>query len=204
MGEAARRKKLDPNYGKIPIPPSLLANSWHEGKCLAFIRCVDMNTFKEILSSTGESFSVGQDSVGGDLIIYGGDDLFSFSLAKEWISLVLPTINERYKQMGRGLVNIVPYEIRKAMIGKTSPSHMEWNYYSKQEIISAGRNSLVLGSTKSMKPFLLWAINNYDPTKEIILLLCGFPISLEKAGKGGSKEELASNRFYGVVRHAIT
>ncbi len=189
---------------KYLFPQVFWLSSWHEGKCLAFIRCVDVNTFKEILSSTGESFSVGQDSVGGDLIIYGGDDLFSFSLAKEWISLVLPTINERYKQMGKGLVNIVPYEVRKAMIGKTSASHMEWNYYSKQEIMNAGKNSLVLGSTKSMKPFLLWAINNYDPTKEIILLLCGFPISVEKAGKDGSKEELASNRFYGVVRHPIT
>ena len=44
MGEAARRKKLDPNYGKIPTPPSILVNSWHEGKSLAFIRCVDLNT----------------------------------------------------------------------------------------------------------------------------------------------------------------
>ena len=203
MGEAARRKKLDPNYGKIPIPPSLLANSWHEGKCLAFIRCVDMNAVKDKLSSIGESFSVGQDSAGGDLVIYGGEDLFSFSLAKEWISLVLPTIKERYQQMGKGLVNIVPQEVMMAVIGQSSGSHMEWNYYSKQEIMSAGRNSLILGSTKSMKPFLLWAINNYDPTQEIILLLCGFPISVEKAGKDSSREELASNRFYGVVRHPI-
>ena len=46
MGEGARRKKLDPNYGKIPTPPSILVNSWHKGKCLAFIRCVDLLYFR--------------------------------------------------------------------------------------------------------------------------------------------------------------
>ena len=46
---------------------------------------------------------MGQDSVGGDLIIYGGENLFSFSLAKEWISLALPTINERYQHPLQGI-----------------------------------------------------------------------------------------------------
>ena len=203
MGEAARRKKLDPNYGKIPTPPSILVNSWHEGKSLAFIRCVDLKTVKDKLSAIGESFSVGQDSVGGDLIIYGGEDLFSFSLAKEWISLALPTINERYQQMGKGLVSLVPQEVMIATLGQSSGSPMEWNYWTNQEIINAGRNSVLLGSTKNLKPFLLWAVHNYDPRKEIILLLCGFPISIERAAKDGSLEELASNRFYGVVRQPI-
>ena len=98
-----------------------------------------------------KSFSVGQDSVGGDLIIYGGEDLFSFSLAKEWISLALPTINERYKQMGKGLVSIVPQEVMMATLGQSSGSHMEWNYWSNQEIMNFrySRTSISVRATYS-------------------------------------------------------
>ena len=38
MGEAKRRKKLNPNYGKIPVPSDDLVKSWLSGRELAFFR----------------------------------------------------------------------------------------------------------------------------------------------------------------------
>lgn len=83
-------------------------------------------------------------------------------------------------------------------LGHSTRSPIEWNYWSRQELIALDSRSLLLGRNKKLKPFLLWALDNYQPSTEAILVLCGFPISIDKAAQGITPEELATNRFYGI------
>ena len=103
--------------------------------------------------------------------------------------------------MGRGFVSLIPSEVMLAITNKPTKGNIDWNYWSYQELISVNSHSALLGSIKKLKPFLLWAIINYQPETEAILLLCGFPMSIEKAAKGTTPLELATNRFYGVLRY---
>ncbi len=180
MGEAKRRKKLDPNYGKIPVPSDDLVKNWWSHKELAF--------FREITS-------------GGEGIAYDWGDNDSFQLARTSTQQIESKIRQRYSQMGRGFVSLIPSEVMLAITNKPTKGNIDWNYWSYQELISVNSHSALLGSIKKLKPFLLWAINNYQPETEAILLLCGFPMSIEKAAKGTTPLELATNRFYGVLRY---
>ena len=183
MGEAKRRKKLDPNYGKIPIPPAHLVKSWLDGQPLAFFR------------------SPTHSDVNDYLIASGTEHLESFQLVKKWTKAIDSKIRQRYLQMGKGFVSLIPSEVMMAALGQSTGSPVEWNYWSRQELVAVNSHSLLLGSIKKLKPFLLWAIDNYQPETEAILVLCGFPVSIDKAASGITPEELASNRFYGILRY---
>lgn len=186
MGESKRRKQLDPNYGKIPIPPEHLVKSWLDGQPLVFFpsqASIDVNE---------------------DLIKSGTEHLKSFQLVKKWTKSIDDQIRQRYSQMGQGFVSLVPSEIMMASLGESTRSPIEWNYWSRSELIALDSRSLLLGKIKTLKPFLLWAIDNYQPSTEAILVLCGFPVSIDKAASGITVEELATNRFYGVLRYQFS
>ena len=180
MGEAKRRQKLDPNYGKIPIPPEHLVKSWLDGQPLASSHVHD------------------------DLIASDTEHLQSFQLVQKWISPIDSKIRQRYSQFGKGFVSLVPSEVMMVSLGHSTRSPIEWNYWSRIELIALDSRSLLLGRSKKLKPFLLWALDNYQPSTEAILVLCGFPVSIDKAAQGITPEELATNRFYGVLRYQFS
>ena len=180
MGESKRRQKLDPNYGKIPIPPAHLVKSWLDGQPLVYSHVHD------------------------DLIASDTEHLQSFQLVRTWTKLIDSKIRQRYSQFGQGFVSLVPSEVMMVSLGHSTRSPIEWNYWSRQELIAVDSHTVLLGSIKKLKPFLLWAIDNYQPSTEAILVLCGFPVSIDKAAKGITPEELATNRFYGILRYQFS
>ena len=157
-----------------------LVKNWLSHKELAF--------FREITS-------------GGEGIADDWGDNDSFELARTWTQQIEPKIRQRHSQMGRGFVSLIPSDVMQAATNKPTKGNIDRNYWREREHISVNSHSALLGSIKKLKPFLLWAMNNYQPSTEAILLLCGFPRSIEKAAKGTTPLELATNRFYGVLRY---
>ncbi len=181
MGEAKRRKKLDSNYGKLQQPDLALIKSWKNSEPIIILRVLE------------------PDAQSGDVIAYGGQVVESFNIGIQAIQQAEATIQKRYLEYGKGIVNIIPAEILIATIGTSTGDFLEWNYWSYQEIKKANRQSILLNNTNFIKPFLLWVINHYIPSQEVIVLLCGFPINLDKVTC--TSEELAHNRCYAILRH---
>lgn len=178
MGEAKRRKQLDPNYGQLQQPDSVLIKTWENLQPIIILRAEDQS---------------------GDLIVYGGQSFESFDVATHFIIQSETTIQKRYLQHGKGIVSLIPKEILMATKKADPKSFLEWNYWSYEEIKQVERKSLLFNNTKFIQPFLLWAMNHYQPHQEIILLLVGFPVNHKLVT--GTPEELAYNRCYAILRH---
>lgn len=161
MGEARRRRSLmGDDYGKPSESWSKLQHDW----------------------SQQSAFCLGRVPATGDIcftVPIVENEALKMCQRYAQSSRLCEYALQHFREEDRGILHLVDAQVLQSC-GFSTKGHLEFNYYHQLEIKIAPRQSILIGDSNAMRPFLLWAIEQYDPEQEYIAVFAGVPLIPDK------------------------